>query len=280
MNRDGFRRLVEVQQIMEMPISVHVILDDRDRDTTVVHRAIEHALGDLREVDRVFSTFREDSDVRRIARGELAVADADPMVAEVLRESQAAEVATHGRFSAWWRGWFDPTGLVKGWAVQRAAARSLRPLLAEPHVAAAGINAGGDMQLLTAPGSAWRWRVGIADPEDRTTTVAAISIRDGAIATSGTGERGDHIVDPRTGRPATRVRSATVVADDLRDADLWATTAVVAGFDDLGWLSDADGTSGMLIAPDGRVRRWAGSTEVTVRDSSTSPSGSDLLPAL
>jgi thiamine biosynthesis lipoprotein len=268
MRENRFRRLIEVEQIMGMPISVHVVLSDldRDRDTTVVRHAVGHAFDYLREVDRVFSTFREDSDVRRIARGELDLADADPMVAEMLRESQAAEAATRGRFSAWWQGGFDPTGLVKGWAVEQAAARFLRPLLAEPHLEAAGINAGGDMQLLTAPGSAWRWRVGIADPDDRTATLATLSIDDGAVATSGTGERGYHIVDPRTGRPATGVRSATVVSDGLAHADLWATTAVVAGFDDLGWLDDARSASGMLIAPDGRIRRWTGSTEVTVTE--------------
>jgi thiamine biosynthesis lipoprotein len=166
-------------------------------------------------------------------------------------------------FSAGWRGWFDPTGLVKGWAVERAAARFLRPLLAEPQVQAAGINAGGDMQLLTDPESAWQWRIGIADPDDRTATLATIRLGDGAIATSGIGERGHHIIDPRTGQPATSVHSATVISDRLTDADLWATTAVIAGFDDLSWLNDAHSRSGMLIAPDGRTRRWADSTEVT-----------------
>jgi len=269
MDQGSFRRLVEVEQIMGMPISVHVVLD-RDRDTTAVHDAVGRAFDHLREVDRVFSTFREDSDIRRIARGELDLADADPTVTELLRESEAAEAATHGRFSAWWRGWFDPTGLVKGWAVEQATARFLQPLLAEPRVEprveAVGINAGGDMQLMTAPGSAWRWRVGIADPEDRTATLATIDVGDGAVATSGTSERGNHIVDPRTGQPATGVRSATVVSDRLAHADLWATAAVVAGFDDLGWLNDARSASGMLIAPDGRVRRWTGSTEVTVTE--------------
>lgn len=268
MRENRFRRLVEVQQIMGMPISVHVVLSrlDRDRDTPAVGRAVGHAFDHLRGVDRVFSTFSEDSDVRRLARGELDLADADPMVAEMLRESQAAESATHGRFSAWWQGWFDPTGLVKGCAVERAAARFLRPLLAEPLVEAVGINAGGDMQLLTAPGSAWRWHVGIADPGDRRATLATIDVGNGAVATSGTGERGQHIIDPRTGRPATTVRSATVVSDGLAQADLWATTAVVAGFDDLGWLDEARSQSGMLIAPDGRIRRWTGSTEVTVTE--------------
>lgn len=271
MRQGSFRRLVEVQQIMGMPISIHVILgdDDRDRDTPDVGHGSGRAFGSLREVDRVFSTFRDDSDVRRIARGELDVADADPMVAEVLRASQAAEAATHGRFSAWWRGWFDPTGLVKGWAVERAAARFLRPLLAEPLVEAAGINAGGDMQLLTAPGSTWRWHVGIADPGDRTATIATVEVDDGAVATSGTGERGLHVVDPRTGRAATTVRSATVVSDGLAHADLWATTAVVAGFDDLGWLGEARSQTGMLVAPDGRIRRWTGSTEVVITEPAT-----------
>ncbi|MFD7308808.1 FAD:protein FMN transferase [Promicromonospora sp. NPDC059942] len=268
MRHDGPRRLVEVEQIMGMPISVHVVLGpggrDPDRAAPVVRPAIGRVFKHLRAVDRVFSTYRADSDVLRLARGELDLADADAMVGEVLRESLAAEVATHGRFSAWWRGWFDPTGLVKGWAVEQATAAHLVPLLAEPDVAAVGVNAGGDLQLHTDPAADWRWRVGVADPADRTAVLATIVVDDGAVATSGTAERGLHVVDPATGRPATTVRSATVVADRLSHADLWATTAVVAGFDDLGWLADAHTAQGLLVAPDGRIRRWTGGTEVTV----------------
>jgi len=87
-------------------------------------------------------------------------------------------------------------------------------------------------------------------------------VRDGAVATSGMAERGTHIVDPRTGGGAAGVASATVVASSLAHADVWATAAVVAGFHDLGWISRAGPTAGILVADDRRVRRWLDGVEV------------------
>ncbi len=104
--------------------------------------------------------------------------------------------------------------------------------------------------------------------------LARIALRDGAVATSGTAERGAHVIDPRSGAPVTGTASATVVADHLADADVWATAALVAGIDDLGWLGGAPTVSGILIGDDGRVRRWLGTTEV-----STVGDGTLLAPA-
>lgn len=163
------------------------------------------------------------------------------------------------------RPWFDPTGLVKGWAVESVARQHLEPLIGTQRVAAVGINAGGDMQLFTRPGSAWRWNVGIADPRTPEKIIATVAIHNGAIATSGTAERGPHIIDPRTGVPATSgILSATVAADSLTRADTWATTAVIAGLDDLSWLDRAGASTGLLVAADGSSRRWVGGIEVTV----------------
>ena len=165
-------------------------------------------------------------------------------------------------FSATWHGTFDPTGYVKGWSVENAARRHLAPLL--EHEVAVGINAGGDMQLFTAPDSDWRWNVGIADPRRPGQVIATLEVRNGAVATSGSAERGSHIIDPRTGEPAHGVVSASVVDDSLTRADLWATAAVVAGFEDRSWVARSGTRTGIVIADDGRVTRWLDGTSVDV----------------
>lgn len=258
-------RHVEVAQIMGLPISIHVIRateghenDDRD--------AAQRCFERLREIDRVFSPYRADSDVSRIQRGELAIPDADPRVAVVAEACAQAREQTGGLFSADYSGRFDPTGYVKGWAVEAAARAELEPLVTIEDVRAVGINAGGDMQLFTAPGSGWVWRVGVQDPERPDTVRAIVPIVEGAVATSGTTARGHHIIDPRTGVPSTGATSATVVAPTLTVADVWATAAFVAGFDDLRWLTSAPkGLSGVVLGSGGAARRFVGGVELVER---------------
>ena len=120
------------------------------------------------------------------------------------------------------------------------------------------------MQLFTAPDSDWRWNVGIADPRRPGQVIATLEVRNGAVATSGSAERGSHIIDPRTGEPARGVVSASVVDDSLARADLWATAAVVAGFDDRSWVARSGTRTGIVIADDGRVTRWLEGISVDV----------------
>ena len=252
-----------VETIMGTAVSLHAHGSPAFVEAPQTAASVSRAFSELREADRIFSTYREDSEISRLRRGEITLDDAHPFVAEVATACLDAEQRSGGRFSATWRGWFDPTGYVKGWAVERAARMHLLPLLAATGATAIGINAGGDMQVGTSPGSDWVWRIGIADPHRAGEVLAIMDVVDGAVATSGTAERGAHIVDPRSGEPATGVRSATVVADSLAEADLWATVAVVAG-DDLSWVSAALSRSGMTVTDDGGVRRWLGTTEVAV----------------
>lgn len=255
------RREVWVEDIMGTPVSVHLRLLG-PQVTPHAHDAVRACFDELQEVDRIFSPYRPESDISRLRRGDLTLEEADPRVALVVNACRTAEQDTDGLFSSTWRGWFDPTGYVKGWAVEAAARRHLAPLIES--ALGVGINAGGDMQLFTAPGADWRWNVGIADPHRPGTALATVEVENGAVATSGTAERGRHIIDPRTGSPASGVLSATVVADGLTTADLWATVAVVAGMSDRTWLPRAGTRSGLIVADDGRVSRWLGSTPIDV----------------
>jgi thiamine biosynthesis lipoprotein len=207
----------------------------------------------LHFVDATFSTYRADSAISRIGRGELRVADADPYVAEVLELCVRAQQVTDGYFTSVLRGRLDPTGLVKGWAIERASA-----LLREHGSANHAVNGGGDMQLAGEASPGRPWTVGIADPHNPAQTLSTVNGRDLAVATSGVAERGTHIVDPFTGRPAEALASATVVGASLTDVDAYATAACAMGPRALRWLESVSGMEGLLVASDGSMEVTCG----------------------
>lgn len=230
----------------------------RDGD---VGEAVAACIERLRDDERVFSTYRDDSDVSRLRDGLLALDEADPRVAEVAARCRELRARSGGRFDAYWRGWFDPTGYVKGWSVDAAAA-AFDGVLAAGAIEAVGVSVGGDMRLRTAAGSDHVWRVGVAHPTCAGALLATVEVVDAAVATSGTAERGAHLIDPRTGAALTGPVSATVVASDLATADAWATIAAVAGIDDLDVVGSAPVASG-IVWQHGRTRRFAGGVEVS-----------------
>jgi thiamine biosynthesis lipoprotein len=202
----------------------------------------------LDHVDRVFSTYRRDSDISRLDRGECRLVDCDPDVAEVLELCTAASGTTDGYFTATVNGRLDPSGLVKGWAIERAS-EMLRAAGSRHHV----VNGGGDIQACGTTGSGLPWQVGIADPFDRQSIACIVAVTDQAVATSGTAERGRHVINPRTGRPAEAFASVTVRSPRLTDADVFATAAVARGTGALEWLEGLPDVAALLVAADGRI---------------------------
>ena len=127
--------------------------------------AVGAFFAELHEIDRIFSPYRPDSEVSRIAEGELALGAADPLVQEVAARCAAYEGETGGLFSAYWRGCFDPTGLVKGWAIDRR--RGPAPRTARRR--RLGRWRWASMRAETCscsphPDLDWTWNIGIADP--------------------------------------------------------------------------------------------------------------------
>jgi FAD:protein FMN transferase len=233
-------RRTEVRDIMGMPIGIDLV----DADGVDVEPVFDW----LREVDATFSTYRADSDISRLGRGELTLAECRPEVDEVLARCLALERATRGYFSARPAGRLDPTGLVKGWAIDGAAAR----------LAAAGadrfcINAGGDVVARGRPEPDRGWRVGVRHPIERDRLAAVLAVEDLAVATSGEYERGAHIVDPHTGGPPSGLLSVTIVGPDLATADAYATAAFAMGADGPAWTATLDGYDAMCITSDHRV---------------------------
>jgi thiamine biosynthesis lipoprotein len=186
------------------------------------------------EVDERFSPFRALSEVTA-ARNDIAVPGfPSPDFIEVQRACQQARMLTRGAFDPWRvRGGYDPSGYVKGWAAGRAGC-----LLAEAGFADHMVNAGGDIVCAgdRDPGSELGWPIGIVNPHRTSEVVAVVDVRNAAVATSGRYERGDHVVDPVTGRPARAADSATVVGPDAGLADAAASAVLVAGPACMAWF--------------------------------------------
>jgi thiamine biosynthesis lipoprotein len=233
-----------VEQVMGLPVSIHVRGDAAMSPT--VERAVAEVYARLRRADERFSTYRWDSEVSALRRGE--VAEPSPEMAEVLALCAEARERTGGAFDADLPGGFDPSGLVKGWAVERASAPLREAASGSDWLA----NAGGDILLRAGDGRTWQ--VGIEDPRDPTRTVRTFSLASGAIATSGHARRGAHITDPRTKTAVDNdVLSATVLAPTLLWADVYATAAYVRGLESLTWLGRTGGTSVLLVRRDGSL---------------------------
>ena len=230
-----------VEQVMGLPISL--ALRGRHAADARGRAAWAAALAVLREADRVFSTYRADSVISRLGRGEIDLAGCPPEVAEVLALGAAAERDSAGAFAVRRDGVLDPSGVVKGWAAERAAAH-----LAELADTDFCLSAGGDITCRTLDPDAAGWRIGVEDPHDPRTLAAVVPLHTGAVATSGTARRGSHIVDARTGRPPRGVASVTVVGDALTAVDIDATAAFALGPDGERWLAGR-GHRAVLVVP-------------------------------
>jgi len=201
----------------------------------------------LHHVDATFSTYRPDSVVSELAAGRVKPADCPAEVTDVLAACERYRATTDGYFDCRYAGRFDPSGYVKGWAIEQAS-----KLLEQRGAVNHCVNGGGDVQCAGNPEPGQQWTVGIVDPHDRSRVLATVSGERLAVATSGPAERGGHIVDPHSGDRPTAWSSITVVGTRLAEVDVFATAAVAMGPLAAGWLRK-HGLRALLVRPDGSV---------------------------
>lgn len=229
----------------------------REQLTNAVNVAIEV----LHRADQTFSTWNLNSALHQSRRGAVLDADAQEDLDTVERACRSARAATNGWFNPWaMPGGYDPTGLVKGWAAQRAL-----EAMSTQGIKHALVNAGGD---LLVSGSSFGtqdgpgWRVGISDPHAPQALLQTLSITDLGVATSASYERGSLAVDPFTGRSVRRLASATVIAPNLGLADALSTAATAQGIAAIEWLRDLPGIQALLVSLEGDIVQtpeWRGS---------------------
>jgi thiamine biosynthesis lipoprotein len=228
------------------------------REPGVDPSALRDALVLLHRLDAMFSTYRDDSEISRLNRDELSLEDASAELRYVLAECERWRLLTDGWFSVRAGGALDPSGYVKGWAIQRVS-----DLLSDAGSASHCINGGGDVQTVGTRPDGEPWRVGVADPRDRSSVVATLVGNGIAIATSGTAERGSHIIDPHTGQPATgTLLSLTVSGNSVLECDIYATAGFAMGAGARGWFARAEGISVFAVEPDGSTWSTRGSARV------------------
>jgi len=214
----------------------------------------------LQHADDVFSTWKDDSPISRLRRGEITCEQCPPEVAEVLERCAIVREISGGWFDPWaMPGGVDPTGYVKGWAAQHSL-----EALASSECCGAIVNAAGDIASFGGPEPAKPFRVGIVNPFSPRELACVVQLA-GALATSGTYERGDHLIDPSTGQRSVRVASASVSGPDLGLADALATAAAVAGMDFLALIEDLDGYEALVIGFD-RAWKWTSNFPFAPRD--------------
>ena len=201
-------------------------------DEVAVSTAVDEVEQFFFSVDQDFSTYKENSQVSRIRRGELEIEGASESVQQVWALCEFSRELTMGAFDPWKaEGGFDPSGLVKGWAAEVGA-----QMLVEAGVESVLINASGDIGLRGGKPDGGPWNIGIASPDDVEKYVKFFDVVDGSVATSGDYEKGAHIVDPHTGLIAIGARSATVIGPDGAICDALATALMVDGIDAQKWI--------------------------------------------
>ncbi len=199
---------------MGMPISIDI--PEADNQT------FAWPFGRLRQIDSKFSTYKPDSEVSKYRQNKIEEQGLSKELKKIVWACRRAEKLTGGYFSAWADGSFDPSGYVKGWAIAEAG-----KIIEKQGFKTYCIGAGGD--ILARSDSNKVWDVGIQDPLNNTKILNKLSISNGAVATSGNYQRGNHIYNPKTKQPAVKLLSVTVIGPDIIWADVLATAVFAMG---------------------------------------------------
>ena len=254
----GRARLARVEHVMGMPVLIEVC------DMDIDEAAIERVYRWLRYVDATFSTYDPSSEISRLNRGELALADTSFAVRSVLERCASLRSWTDGFFDSFASmpgGGVDPSGLVKGWSLLGGAR-----LLEQAGAHNFYIDGGGDIIVRGHAPQGGPWRIGIAHPLQRDAIACTVALSDAAIATSGAYERGAHIINPYTGAAPTGLLAATAIGLDITVADAFATAAFAMGRDAPQWCARQQGWEFMLVTEDEQVLTTAGFEQYRVRE--------------
>ena len=226
---------------MGMPITVEIV-DPGDGET-----AIQRVFSYFEYVDGKFSTYKDDSEISRINRQEIKLEDSSADMRTIFALAEQTRLETDGYFDIRRGGFYDPSGIVKGWAIQNAA-EILRQAGFENYY----VDAGGDIQAAGKNGQGRNWRVGIQNPFNSQEIVKVLSISDCGVATSGTYVRGEHIYNPKNdGRTVNEIVSLTVIGPNVYEADRFATAAFAMGTAGIHFIEALKGFDGYMIDRNG-----------------------------
>ncbi|WP_101787987.1 FAD:protein FMN transferase [Nonomuraea indica] len=250
-----FPGTIRAETVGGMPVSV-------DIRTALPRRELAPLLDDafawLRWVDETFNPVHEDSQIGRLNRGRTI--EQIPELVEVLHRCDELSERTGGWFEARINGVIDPSGYIKGWALERLS-RALTNAGAVDH----RLDAGGDIRLRGSAAPGRPWRTAVRDPRSGLVR-RTVTAHDLALATSGRAP----VLDPRTGGRRSWPGSVTVAGPDLGVADAYATAMYamgpVAARRFAAELAESEPYQTLIIGRDGREVATPGFAVYTAAD--------------
>lgn len=229
--------------IMGMPVTVEIV------GAEVIEADLEPTFAYFIKIDKRFSTYKDTSEISRINRGEINPASYSHQMREIFRLAEQTKRKTNGFFDIGSIGRCDPSGIVKGWAINQATKQLIKRGYKNFY-----INAGGDISACGHNATGEKWRVGIRNPFNLAQVVKVVAISNGGIATSGNYERGEHIYNPiDQWQPANALASVTVIGPNIYEADRFATAAFVIGEKGINFIEKLPDLEGYIIRKDGRA---------------------------
>lgn len=227
--------------LMGMTITVEVI------DPNASQKDIDDVFRYFTEIDNRFSTYKKNSEISRINRGEIKPKGYSKEMQEVFRLAQQTKQETNGYFDITKGSTIDPSGLVKGWAIYNAAG-----LLQKKSFKNFYVDAGGDVQVAGKNKAGEKWQIGIRNPFTPAEIVKVIKLTDQGIATSGSYVRGQHVYDPHhPEKQLDDIVSMTVVGPNVFEADRFATAAFAMQKEGILFLESKKDIEGYMIDKDG-----------------------------
>jgi thiamine biosynthesis lipoprotein len=226
---------------MGMTVTIEVV------DSQVTDRDINNIFEYFHKIDNRFSTYKESSEISKINSHQLPKANWSDDMKTIFELSEKTKQETNGYFDIYYNNAYDPSGIIKGWAILHAA-----KMLEEKGFKNFYVDAGGDIQAKGKNNEGNVWTVGIRNPFNVNEVVKVVKLENNAIATSGTYIRGHHIYNPHMpGILKNDIVSLSVIGPDIYEADRFATAAFAMGEKGLHFIENRHGLEGYMINKDG-----------------------------
>jgi thiamine biosynthesis lipoprotein len=232
----------QTKNLMGMPVTVEIV------DSQATEKDLAIAYDYFTAVDERFSTYKTSSEISKINSGEITPENYSTEMKEIFALAQQTKEQSDGFFDIKHNGIYDPSGIVKGWAINNAA-----KLLAEKGFENFYVEAGGDIQVRGLNHEGRPWRVGIRNPFNQNEIIKAVELKENkGMATSGNYIRGDHIYNPHASAEIIKdIVSLTVIAANVYEADRFATAVFAMGADGINFIEKLSGLEGYLVDKNG-----------------------------
>ncbi|MCL4415359.1 MAG: FAD:protein FMN transferase [Actinobacteria bacterium] len=225
--------------IMGMPVVVQVI------DKNAKEEDISEVFSYFHHIDNKFSTYKKDSEISLINSQKLNKNQYSKEMQKILKLSDITHQETNGYFDININGKIDPSGIVKGYAINNGA-----NILVQKGYKNIYVEIAGDIQVFGNNGKDNFWKIGIQNPFNLEEIIKVVKLKDKGIATSGIYIRGSHIINPKKKKPAEDIVSITVIGPNVYEADRFATAAFAMGKKGIRFIEGLKGLDGYMIQKD------------------------------